>query len=622
MTDPSATFALNLKDDTSGAAERAAGALEDLQSKIDVDTKALREMQKAMRRLKGDTSVSGRVFNDLKDKIAAQKATVAQAQARYVELGGTFTKTVRETAEVASVATEATDRFGGLTKQVGSLGGRLGGVSGKVGGLGSRLAALGGPIGLAGASVALLAAGFVALTAAVGAATIALARYGVAQSNARRAELLHLEGLSLLPRMYGMARASGEQMQTAIDRVSDSTSLGRTELARYGDQLSRMGLRGRALEEGLGAVGIAATAAGDRGAAFARRWITAAAMTGRSVEDAAAQIEARFGPLARRVMLDWDVQLQKLRQNFTRLFDGLRIEGFLTALQGITSQLSQSTVTGRALKQVMESMLQPLIDVVASSGPFVTGFIQGLVIETQRLTIMVLRLRLWLLRTFGLDTDILGGMDALQAGTTTARIAFATMIGVVATLTLTTAALAVALGVVAVSAIILASPFILLAAVLAGAIYAGFQLVRWWQAQDWAGLATSLIDGLVNGLQGGVRRVTDAVRGLATSARGAFENALGIQSPSRVFAELGEQLPRGLAVGIEAESPTAQGAAEDMVRAPGATGAAAGGATISIGDVHIHVASDEPEEMANAFREKLAEILEGLSIEMGGEVPT
>ena len=49
MTDASATFEINLEDGTSGAAEHASNALSRLRRSIDADTKALAEMQRAMR---------------------------------------------------------------------------------------------------------------------------------------------------------------------------------------------------------------------------------------------------------------------------------------------------------------------------------------------------------------------------------------------------------------------------------------------------------------------------------------------------------------------------------------------------------------------------------------------
>ena len=174
-----ASFAVELQDETSGAANAAAASLVKLKSKIDDDVVALREMQKAMRNLKGNTSTSSAAFTDLRDRIAAQKAAIASSQSRFVQLGGTFGKTAEETK--------------GFAGKVGELGGAMSKTGGPIGALGgalSRLAPmLANPIVLIGA----LVAGLIALGAAVGVAVVALLRYAVVQSDARRSDELRIE---------------------------------------------------------------------------------------------------------------------------------------------------------------------------------------------------------------------------------------------------------------------------------------------------------------------------------------------------------------------------------------------------------------------------------------------
>ena len=53
MGDPTAKFAVRLEDETSGPAKAAAESLANLKTQINEDTKALSEMQRALRRLKG-----------------------------------------------------------------------------------------------------------------------------------------------------------------------------------------------------------------------------------------------------------------------------------------------------------------------------------------------------------------------------------------------------------------------------------------------------------------------------------------------------------------------------------------------------------------------------------------
>lgn len=60
-----------------------------------------------------------------------------------------------------------------------------------------------------------------------------------------------------------------------------------------------------------------------------------------------------------------------------------------------------------------------------------------------------------------------------------------------------------------------------------------------------------LMQGLVNGIKGMAGSVKESVLGVADSTVGWFKEKLGIQSPSRVFMGLGENVSEGAALGIE-----------------------------------------------------------------------
>ncbi|QTS89074.1 phage tail tape measure protein [Ectopseudomonas khazarica] len=59
-----------------------------------------------------------------------------------------------------------------------------------------------------------------------------------------------------------------------------------------------------------------------------------------------------------------------------------------------------------------------------------------------------------------------------------------------------------------------------------------------------------LIDGLVNGITNGLGRVKGAIENAGGATIGWFKDKLGIRSPSRVFATLGDDTMAGLAVGL------------------------------------------------------------------------
>ena len=60
-----------------------------------------------------------------------------------------------------------------------------------------------------------------------------------------------------------------------------------------------------------------------------------------------------------------------------------------------------------------------------------------------------------------------------------------------------------------------------------------------------------ITSGVARGIYDSMDRVTRAARLMAIAAKNAVANALGIHSPSRVFAALAEYIPEGVALGIE-----------------------------------------------------------------------
>lgn len=70
--------------------------------------------------------------------------------------------------------------------------------------------------------------------------------------------------------------------------------------------------------------------------------------------------------------------------------------------------------------------------------------------------------------------------------------------------------------------------------------------------------------GLVKGLQSQEKAIDAQMLKIAKSMQSAIKKALGIRSPSRVFADLGEFIPKGLAQGITAGTKHATGAVMTM----------------------------------------------------------
>src|SRR5690606_34431699 len=75
---------------------------------------------------------------------------------------------------------------------------------------------------------------------------------------------------------------------------------------------------------------------------------------------------------------------------------------------------------------------------------------------------------------------------------------------------------------------------------------------------DFVRMGADLIAGLVRGITGAVGAVVSAVTGAVGSAIDAAKDVLGIASPSKVFAEIGDNTAQGYVQGVEAGTPEAQ----------------------------------------------------------------
>ncbi|MFB9775378.1 phage tail protein [Brevibacterium otitidis] len=83
-----------------------------------------------------------------------------------------------------------------------------------------------------------------------------------------------------------------------------------------------------------------------------------------------------------------------------------------------------------------------------------------------------------------------------------------------------------------------------------------------------AGIGRDLIDGLTGGIQDMAQRAVDAVSGVVGDAITSAKNLLGIASPSRVFATIGNQTAAGYIKGITGMTGRVQSAMADMIAPP------------------------------------------------------
>ena len=128
---------------------------------------------------------------------------------------------------------------------------------------------------------------------------------------------------------------------------------------------------------------------------------------------------------------------------------------------------------------------------------------------------------------------------------------------------------------------------------------------------------------MASGIESGAAWAVNAIKGLADRMMGSIKAALGIASPSKVFAAFGRFTSKGFAQGIEAGTPEVENAVKSLVSLPTAEGSAApvtnvqsqrGGNTY---DIKIYGVKDAEQLKSPSFLAQLADALEGAAISGG-----
>ena len=86
------------------------------------------------------------------------------------------------------------------------------------------------------------------------------------------------------------------------------------------------------------------------------------------------------------------------------------------------------------------------------------------------------------------------------------------------------------------------------------------------KAKDWYNSGTDLIKGVANGIRNGVSHLLSAAGDMAKRALNKFKSMLGIESPSKVFAEAASWIPKGAAKGIKKNASVFYNSIDEMSR--------------------------------------------------------
>ena len=106
-------------------------------------------------------------------------------------------------------------------------------------------------------------------------------------------------------------------------------------------------------------------------------------------------------------------------------------------------------------------------------------------------------------------------------------------------------------------------------------------IVSAFSSYNWLSIGTDIIRGIANGIRSAGGLIVDAAKNAAKAAFDAAKNFLGINSPSKLFADkIGEMIPAGIAQGITENAGVIHSAMEGltaMTAADFVDGAAVGG---------------------------------------------
>lgn len=605
--DAQASFSIDLEADSAGdSAERAASSVEELRDKILGSQSAIRDMSSALRNLRGSSDEVKSAKDELKAKINAEKDALGGAQLAALKSGESLDKFTKAAKSAAAAQDGAKQAAAGLAGPVAE-------ASGKVDGFGKSASAASSASGQFKVAAAALIGIVLAVAAAVGSAFVALGRFVLEGANAARSANLLREATT------GSA-ANAAALGSQIDLLATKVSLSREALNELGNGLAKSGVQGKTLVDTLNAVAGASAAIGadagskiqalveagrlsqrfsvtreqlvgsglnfeDVAGALAREMkvgmgeARAALAEGRVGLESGAKalrdaVEKKFGEINARKMLDLNVQAQKLRERFAKLTEGVKLEPLLRGLEKLSMLFDTSTVSGAALKQIVTVVGSGLSSAFLKVVPIAAQLFKGLIIGGLTVIVAILKLRKAFSDTFG-DVSLFKGIDGLGIALKAGELA--------------ATSIAVALGIVAAGlAFVALQTMGAVSAVQAVAAYFT-QAYEKISAMSWSEIGMQLVQGFVTGITGAGPGAISAVLNLATSAKNALKGALGIASPSKVFAGYGKNTSEGFAQGVDDGGAEVDAAVGSMVSTPAAApggssggGGGKGGTTINV----------------------------------------
>jgi hypothetical protein len=284
-------------------------------------------------------------------------------------------------------------------------------------------------------------------------------------------------------------------------------------------------------------------------------------------------VEKKFGGINLAQMLSFENIAKKLEETFQSYTKDIDLEPLLKGVKEVLHVFDLSTVSGQALKQIINLFGNDFSKAIGASGPASTKFLYGIILGAQDVTIAYLNLRKEFRKTFGPET--------IQSATAL-NIALGAGRGSV---------LGIELSLKAVLSTMQAIKNLNAAGDSIGefykSVYRSVDAFGIGILEGFKSVGKNIIKGLTDGIYKGFPDVGEALKGLGEVAKKTFKQTLMIQSPSKAFREYGEYTTEGYAQGVEKGSDRAQGAVGAMVKVP--TGSPGGGSSSASSSVTVNV---------------------------------
>lgn len=494
------------------------------------------------------------------DKLGAAERAAAANVDRLTKAQAAA-KTKADALKKSSEEAAGNGNFGKAASELAGIGGPLGQLASKAFGAADAFGDLSEALGSAGPYAAIAVAIVAIATAALTLTAAAVAGVAaITQWAVGLADVARTQRLLL----DGIAKSTqgGLLLADAMDTIQAQVPITSEELAALAKPLADAGLKGAELKDALREAAVKAAT-------------------------------LKFGPDFAKQLNSLPSLTARLQQNFARIFSGLKIDALLEALAKMVGLFDKNSESANAIKVVFESLFQPLVDGI-------TAFIPKMISAFIQFEILVMKAMI-AIKPFGSQIQEVA-------------IAFGILAGIVALM-----AVGFAVAVIA--------PFAIIAALAVGLILAVRAVAQ--EFMDFgaklSGLSLSeigvqMMTGLANGITGAAAQVVAAITGAVNGAISAAKKALGIASPSKVFAEIGGYTAEGMAGGVDDGSGDVQKSLEAMVAPPDAKpGAAPGGGASGGGSPVFHIEINGVEGAQDILPQLIA-ALEGWVAQSGRAV--